>query len=156
MITAVGCAKGPLTGKLYRVDNVYEEIWNLVVSEKRGTPTVLTTSIEGAYVDYDLGHFDLIFIPLNDMYRASVFFQQDELCFWLYQNGSETHEVARYVYNDETNTLYGDQEEWVLIDNFTSLYESWIGEGGKFDSEHRGDYTFVWTKYPLDPQYNGL
>ncbi len=26
--------KGVITGKLYRVDNVYEQIWNMVISEK--------------------------------------------------------------------------------------------------------------------------
>ena len=34
--------KGAITGKLYRVDNVYEEIWNMVTSEKNGTQTILT------------------------------------------------------------------------------------------------------------------
>ena len=31
--------KGVITGKLYRVDNVYEEIWNMVNSENQGDYT---------------------------------------------------------------------------------------------------------------------
>ena len=55
--------KGVITGKLYQVDNVYEEIYNTVISERNGTRTVLTTSVEGSEVDYDFGFFSSINIP---------------------------------------------------------------------------------------------
>lgn len=141
--------KGVITGKLYRVDNIYEEIWNMVISEKNGTQTILTTSIEGSEVDYDFGCFEHVNIPVNDEHSVALSFDQDELCIWLFEKNSKNHNTACYVYNYQTNTLYGNQEESHLIDKFTSLYYSWVGNDGKFDSENQGDYTFVFAEYPL-------
>ena len=141
--------KGVITGKLYRVDNVYEEIWNMVISEKNGTKTVLTTSMEGSDVDYDFGFFEQVNIPVNGEYHVALSFYDDELTIWLFDNDNENHDDALYVYNYESNTLYGDQEESHLFDNFTSLYYSWVGSDRKFNSENQGDYTFVFAEYPL-------
>ena len=141
--------KGVISGKLYRVDNVYEEIWNMVNSEKNGTQTILTTSIEGSEVDYDLGCFQQVNIPINDGYNIALSFYQDELCIWLFEKNSKNHDAGCYVYNYQTNTLYGNQEESHMIDKFTSLYYSWVGNDGKFNSENQGDYTFVFAEYPL-------
>ena len=141
--------KGVISGKLYRVDNVYEEIWNMVNSEKNGTQTILTTSIEGSEVDYDLGCFQQVNIPINDEYNIALSFYQDELCIWLFEKNSKNHDAGCYVYNYQTNTLYGNQEESHMIDKFTSLYYSWVGNDGKFNSENQGDYTFVFAEYPL-------
>ena len=141
--------KGVITGKLYRVDNVYEEIWNMVNSEKNGTQTILTTSIEGSEVDHDFGCFGQVNIPVNDEYSIALSFYQDELCIWLFEKNSKNHDTACYVYNYQTNTLYGNQEESHLIDKFTSLYYSWVGNDGKFNSVNQGDYTFVFAEYPL-------
>ena len=72
--------KGVITGKLYRVDNVYEEIYNMVIAERNGAETVLTTSIEGSEVDYDFGCFENVSIPVNDEYEVVLsFVNQDEL-----------------------------------------------------------------------------
>lgn len=146
--------KGVISGKLYRVDNVYEEIWNMVNSEKNGTQTILTTSIEGSEVDYDFGCFEQVNIPVNDEYRVALSFyqnelHQDELCIWLFEKNSKNHDAACYVYNYQTNTLYGNQEESHLIDKFTSLYYSWVGNDGEFNSENHGAYIFVFEEYPL-------
>ena len=146
--------KGVISGKLYRVDNVYEEIWNMVNSEKNGTQTILTTSIEGSEVDYDFGCFVQVNIPVNDEYRVALCFyqnelHQDELCIWLFEKNSKNHDAACYVYNYQTNTLYGNQEEAHLIDKFTSLYYSWVGNDGEFNSENHGAYIFVFEEYPL-------
>ncbi len=146
--------KGQITGKLYRVDNVYEEIWNMVNSEKNGTQTILTTSINGSEVDYDFGCFEQVNIPVNDEYTVVLHFyqnelSQDELSIWLFENNKKNRDVVRYVYNHQNNTLYGNKEESLLIDNFIMLYYSWVGDDGKFDSQNPGDYTFVFTEYPL-------
>ena len=146
--------KGVITGKLYRVDNIYEEIWNLVISEKCGTQTILTSATEGSYIDYDLGGFAQVSIPANDEYRVALTFRQneshqEELIIWLFAKNGENQENACYVYNWQTNTLYGNQEESRLTDGFTSLYYSWLGNDGKFHSENQGDYTFVLEVFPL-------
>ena len=142
--------KGVITGKLYRVDNVYEEIYNMVISERNGSQTILTTSIEGSEVDYDFGCFEQVNIPVNDEYAVVLsFVNQDELNIVLFENNDKRHDATRYVYNYQSNTLYGNREEAHLIEIFTSPYYSWIGNDGKFDLENNGNYTFVYTEYPL-------
>lgn len=147
--------KGAITGKLYRVDNVYEEIWNMVTSEKNGTQTILTTSIEGSEVVYELGCFQQVSIPVNDEYRVALCFDQnefnqDELIIWLFESNDEDHDTPLYVYNYQTNTLYGNQEESLLNEYFMSLYYSWVGNDGQFNSENQGNYTFMLVEYPLN------
>ena len=141
--------KGIITGKLYRVDNVYEEIWNMLNYEKNGTETILTTAIEGTYVGYDFGCFQHVRIPVNSEYKVVLSFDHDELCINLFENDSPNHEGACYVYNYQSNTLYGDHEESLLFDNFLSLYYSWVGNDGKFNPENQGNYTYVFEEYPL-------
>lgn len=147
--------KGVITGKLYRVDNVYEEIYNMVISERNGAQTILTTSIEGSEVDYDLGSFANVHIPVNDEYDVVLaFVNQDELSIWIFENNNFEDNAARrksslYVYNYQSNTLYCNREEAHLIEIFISPYYSWIGNDGKFGPENNGDYTFVYTEYPL-------
>ena len=60
-----GFTKNILSGKIYRPQNVYEEIWNLVVTEEyTKKQTVLTTSTKDADVDFDFGfEFVGIHIP---------------------------------------------------------------------------------------------
>ena len=147
--------KGAITGKLYRVDNVYEEIYNMVISERNGAQTILTTSIEGSELDYDFGCFEQINIPVSDEYDVVLsFVHQDELSIWIFENNNFENNGTRrisshYVYNYQSNTLYGDREESHLIEIFISPYYSWIGNDGKFDPENNGNYTFVYTEYPL-------
>ena len=146
--------KGAITGKLYRVDNVYEEIWNMVNSEKNGTQTILTTSIEGSEVVYELGCFQQVSIPVNDEYRVALCFDQnefnqDELIIWLFENNDDDHDTPLYVYNYQTNTLYGNRAESHLIDKFISFYYSLVGNDGRFNSTNQGAYTFVFEEYPL-------
>ncbi len=140
---------GEITGKLYRVDNVYEEIWNMVNSEKNGTHTILTTSIKGSEVDYDLGSFQQVNIPVNDEYSVVLSFNSGELSIWLFEHNRKSHDAALYVYNYQSNTLYGNKKESYLFDKFTSLYYSWAGNDGKFDPEDQGNYTYVFAEYPL-------
>ncbi len=140
---------GDITGKLYRVDNVYEEIRNLVNSERNRRPTILSTSIPCSEVDYDFGFFEHINIPVNDEYTAVLSFYYDELDIWLFEKTGDNHDVACYVYNYQSNTLYGNREEELLIDNFISSYFSWAGESSKFNPDDRGNYTYVYAEYPL-------
>ena len=147
--------KGVITGKLYRVDNVYEEIYNMVIAERNGSQTILTTSIEGSEVDYDFGCFEQVNIPVNDEYAVVLsFVNQDELGILIFENNNFEDNATRrkssfYVYNYHSNILYGDREEAHLIEIFISPYYSWIGNDGKFDPENNGNYTFVYTEYPL-------
>ena len=147
--------KGVITGKLYRVDNVYEEIYNMVIAERNGAETVLTTSIEGSGVDYDFGCFVNVYIPVNDEYDVVLsFVHQDELSIWIfenknYENNGTRRKSSLYVYNYQSNTLYGNREEAHLIEIFISPYFSWVENKEKFNLDNLGNYTFVHTEYPL-------
>ena len=74
--------KGVITGKLYRVDNLYEEIYNMVVSEKNGIQTALTTSVENSKVIYEFGLIDQINIPVNDRYTVVLGFVNIRIRLW--------------------------------------------------------------------------
>ena len=147
--------KRAITGRLYRVDNVYEEIYNMVISERNGSQTILTTSIEGSEIDYDFGCFEQVNIPVNDEYSVVLsFVNQDELSILIFENNnfendSIRRKSSRYVYDYQSNTLYGNREEAHLIEAFISPYYSWIGNDGKFDRENNGNYTYVYTEFPL-------
>ena len=147
--------KRTITGRLYRVDNVYEEIYNMVISERNGSQTILTTSIEGSWVDYDLGFFEQVHIPVNDEYSVVLsFVNQDELSILIFENNNFENDSIRckssqYVYDYQSNTLYGNREEAHLIEAFISPYYSWIGNDGKFDPENNGNYTYVYTEFPI-------
>ena len=142
--------KGVITGKLYRVDNVYEEIYNMVIAEKNGTQTILTTSIENSEVDYDFGCFENISIPVNDEYSVVLsFYNQDDLCIHIFKNNSTDRSSSLYVYDYQSNTLYGNQDEAYLIEIFMMPYYSWAGNNGKFNLDDHGNYTFVYAEYPL-------
>ncbi len=123
----------------------------MVVSEKIGSNTVLTTSTQDAYVDYDLGSFQNVHISIKDEYSIALSFQycdesdRDDLCIWLFENSDTT----LYVYDYRSNILYGNNTEPLLFDKFISLYYSWIGDDGKFTPEDSGNYTYVYTEFPL-------
>lgn len=142
--------KGRITGRLYRVENVWEEIWNLMVSEKHGTRTVLTTSTEYSYVDYDLGHFDHIYIAVCDGCGVTLSFHHDYgLCIWLTETDGEQKTTTLYTYDYRSHTLYGKQEEAYLTDRLLSSYFSWAGKDSSFDLDDLGEYSFVMMEYPL-------
>jgi hypothetical protein len=142
--------KGVITGKLYRVDNLYEEIYNMVVSEKNGVQTVLTASVKDSKVIYEFGLFDQINIPVNDRYTVVLgFVNQDELSIWIFENNSPNRQSSLYVYNYQSNTLYGNQPEAHLIKTFIDPFYSLVGNKAKFGLDNYGNYTFVYTDYPL-------
>lgn len=94
-------------------------------------------------------------IPVNDEYRVALCFcqnefKQDELIIWLFENNDDDHDTPLCVYNYQTNTLYGNQEESLLNEQFTSLYYSWVVNDGQFNSENQGNYTLMLVEYPLN------
>lgn len=58
-----GFTIGRITAKVYNVQNVYDEIWNLLKLEEHGENTILTDSDPDASKIYELGVFDFIRIP---------------------------------------------------------------------------------------------
>ena len=131
-----------ITGKLYQVDNVYEEILNLVIDERSGKSTILTTATEGAFVDYDFGLFESVH-PADGI---ALSFDGYDLIIYLYEDDPEDNSC--YAYNYQTNTLYGDRDEFRLYEKFISSYFSWVGDTGKFNATNQGAYKYEYCEYP--------
>ena len=80
-----GFRKGEFSGKIYSPDNVYEEIWNLFVTEEHSrNKTVLTSSTEDAYEDWDFGfEFVGVYIPECDFsINWATYEEEIEFSFW--------------------------------------------------------------------------
>ena len=123
-----GFSFGRITGKVYNVRNVYDEIWNLLKREERGEETVLTASDTEASKVYELGVFDYIRIPSCG---ATLSNRQGTL--WISVNTGEYEpdltgaprekEVSlEYDVRTKTLTLYDVKAEKYLRDRFLSVY----------------------------------
>ena len=141
-----GFQKGKISGKLYTPDNVYEEIWNLFVTEEHTrNKTVLTSSTEGAYQDWDFGfHFVGVYIPEHNFsINWSTYHEEIGFNFWYEE--TDVH----FIYDYKTKTLYGDTEFSHLMDNFLTHYFEWCAEDSDFSSDYSpdslGEYTFKYV-----------
>lgn len=138
-----GFTKGRVTGILYHVDNVYDEIWNLVKGEEWGTQTILTSSTEGAYTDTDFGLFRGIVIPELDIaitrYHSSLVFMLS-----MPDENSETvkEKSVFFIYDPKTNSLYGEEQESYFEEHFLSHYFSWAKDTSKYTMDNKGEYSF--------------
>ena len=138
-------SKSPITGKIYRPQNVVEEIWNLVVSESRGRRTVLTTATEDARVKYDFGSFCCVGIPECDLSLSWKYFDETELVFFFSIRQSDgKRNYAKFTYNFSTKTLYGEEDFPFLVEHFLNDYFDWCAteDSGSFRKENMGEFTF--------------
>jgi len=132
-----------LTGKIYQTENVYEELINLLVTEKlTSRKTVLTTSTEKTYVDWDFGFvFVGIYIP---EYNVSLHLDYEGIRIYIREEGAEDY--SAYIYNYEEKTLYGEADESQLIESFLTHYFEWCNNSSRFRSGYAldtmGDYKF--------------
>jgi hypothetical protein len=122
-----GFTKGVLSEYIYFPRNVYEEIWNLVLSEERGCATVLTYP-ESAYVDCDLGMFQNIQIPSCNVVLS--WWDGLSFLFWT-DKGNYIH----YVYDYRTQTLTADTELAYLTEQFLRDYFQWCETSPDFSSK---------------------
>jgi hypothetical protein len=139
--------------KISQPQNVYEEIWNLLLTEERTSKnTVLTTSTEDAEVDWEaLGGFEGVHIPECHMsIRWWTYNNRETELYFTISRSSDWHENARYIYNRTTNTLYGDTAESFLLDNFIKDYFQWCEDAENFSSDYSmedmGDVTFQYVE----------
>ena len=142
----------PIKGKLYRVDNVYEEIRNLVIDEKYGDHTILTTTTEGAFVDYDFGVFMSVYLYPEESRAISLSLSGEDMEIWIFNYDGENTDSALYVYDYENNVLYGDRGEDYLTEHFLSYYYSWADDS-IFSLNSCGEYSFVYMEFPLSHDY---
>ena len=142
-----GFTKGVLSGKIYRPQNVYEEIWNLVLIEQyTRNQTVLTSSTKDAEEDFDLGYdFVGIHIPECNVtinWRSGG--EELSFLFSLRQGG-----YVNFVYNYKTKILFGDADFSYIMENFLTDYFEWCEAASDFSSgysaEYLGDATFQYV-----------
>lgn len=149
LVTLTGFfTKGLITGHIYFPQNVFEEIWNMVVAEEHRQETLLTSATEDAYVDWDFG-FDFVGVYIPSC-KVSLHTRYEELqltgmtiYFWL----EDQYYQFDYIY--ETKMLYGDVEEAYLIEHFLTDYFQWYeftsASSSKFSLDDLGDYTYLYT-----------
>jgi hypothetical protein len=147
-----GFQKGVLTGIIYTPDNVYEEIWNLVKTEElTRSKTILTSSTEDAYVDWDFGfEFVGVYIPEID-FSLNWWLSQDELAFSFWYEDDEKD--VQFIYEYHTKTLYGDAEFSYLMDHFLMHYFKWCGEDPDYSSNYSADSLGKFTYKYVNPLY---
>ena len=140
--------------KISQPQNVYEEIWNLLLTEECSQEkTVLTTSTEGAKEDWELfSQFVGVYIPESDVsLHWDSFDGETELKIYVSTHSRNPYKATvRFSYNRTTNTLYGDTEELSLLENFLEDYFKWCEDSEEFSSDYSmeslGDVTFQYTK----------
>lgn len=153
MVVTGGFTKNILTGKIYRPQNVYEEIWNLLLIEEHTTnKTVLTSSTKTAEEDWDFGiDFVGIHIPECNVTISWERSNRRELSFLLSLGKGE---YVHFIYNYETKTLFGDTEHSYLMENFLTDYFAWCEAASDFSSdfsaESLGEFVFRYE----NPIYN--
>lgn len=148
-----GFTKGVISNWIYRPQNVYDEIWNLLLTEEyTRNKTVLTSATKDAEEDWDLG-IDFVGIHIPECSTTVCWWRNDgkELAFLFYGEESD----AMFIYNYETKTLYGDADFSYLMENFLEDYFQWCADDPDFSSGYSldslGKHTFeyvnpIWTR----------
>ena len=147
-----GFTKSVLSGKIYRPQNVYEEIWNLVVTEAHTTKqTVLTTSTKDANVDFDFG-FEFVGIHIPECNVTIGWWnttENTELSFLFSSHLDGDGDHVHFVYNYKTKTLFGNTEFSFLLENFLKDYFQWCEASTDFSSDYSieslGDIPFQYV-----------
>ncbi len=134
--------KSKLTRKIYRPDNVYEEIWNLYVKEQFGGDTVLTTSKENSEAQYEFGQFMYIRIP---DYSMIISWESRTLAFDFFTDDERI--LVKFLYDYETKTLYGEEEFEYFAENFLQHYLEWNKEETKYSLDNLGNVDFQYVEY---------
>ena len=145
------------TMKISHPQNVYEEIWNLLlIEEYSNKKTVLTSSTEGARERHGREGFQYIQIrECNTSISWYTINGEEELYFYLVLSPDGLMD-AKYTYNRTTKTLYGETELYFLLENFLEDYFQWCEESEDFSSNYSmkamGEFAF---QYADPAQRNG-
>ena len=132
------CTKGVFSNHIYFPKNVYEEMWNMLVTEGLGGESVLSTETKLLY-KADGFVSSLTFREPNAFIR---WFRGENLHICVYV-GEQPYSFL-YVY--DTNTLYGEADEALLMELFMSDYFEWCKKSpnfaSRFSADKMGAYTF--------------
>ncbi len=148
-----GFTVGKITNRVYNTQNVYDEIWNLLLREEAGQETVLTCATANASKVYELGVFDYIRIPechatltnrtgdLRISINTGEFVTEEAT-----GRTREKYVVYEYNYKTKTLRLSGTDSESYLADSFLSEYFKWQNVNtskAKYSLENLGDYSVI-------------
>lgn len=142
-----GFKQGLLSKKIYYPQNVYEEIWNLVLMEQHTKKqTVLTTSTKDAEADFDLG-VEFVGIHIPECNLTIGWRGEGKVLSFLFFLGNANYVL--FLYNYETKTLSGGAPLSYLTDNFLTDYFEWCevdaDYSSKYSAEHLGDFKFQYA-----------
>ena len=130
--------KGVLSKRVYFPDNVFDEIWNLTVSESRGNKTILTTSAEDAEVDFDFG-VEFVGVYFRKLDASVHLASNKDLKLYLWQ---EEGDPIVFVYDCESKTLYSEEDVACITENFLNHYFDRYNRDSKFSSSDLGKFTY--------------
>ena len=145
LLLLTGCRNHASSDWIDRPQNVFEEIWNLVLTEQYTDRSTVLTSAVQAEVDYDLGvEFVGIHIPACNVTVGWYEAENGKQLSLLFPLGKG--EYVRFCYDRETETLYGNASLTYLKENFLNAYFSLCERSHVYDSDFSidtlGDFQF--------------
>lgn len=126
-----GFTYGKISNKVYNVQNVYDEIWNLMAAEGRGNETILTKATPGAEAVFEFGRLDYIRIPEC----KATLSNHGTLWISIYTGEyvsegpagriCEKYVVYEYDCRAKALTISGTENEAFMTDRFLTEYFEW-------------------------------
>ena len=158
------CTKGIFSNHIYFPQNVYEEIWNLLIAEEQGKTTLLTTAVEEAkenWVEDKWGGRHFASVQYPDSQKTLGWRSSDEiprmLIFKFYPGYPKNLDSFEFGYDYKTNTLYGTRDESWFREYFLNEYFQWCEESADFSSKYSpdnlGDYHYQKVELLFDVLY---
>lgn len=134
LLLLTGCRNHASSDWIDRPQNVFEEIWNLVLTEQHTDRDTVLTSTARSEVDYDLGvEFVGIHIPACNVTIGWYEAENGKQLSLLFPLGKG--EYVRFCYDRETKTVYGNADISYLKKEFLSAYFSWCDSSLEYVSD---------------------
>ncbi len=138
--------------KIDPVENVFDEIYNLIIDARLGNETFLTD--KDIYLDYDFGEFDNLQIQNCNGNRIVITFINEDgvkLFMRIYVWKGEERAAVPYDYDFETKKLYGEKDFDFFCEAFLTEYCKWAENESQFTADNLGNYSFkevtpIWDK----------
>lgn len=150
--------KGVFSNHIYFPQNVYEEIWNMLVEETWGRTTMLSTIPDGAhrycsrFYSYGVTYEEFAYISIREPEVMIRWTSEEDMRILL----SVDKKDVNFVYAFDEQILYGEAEEAALLENFLTDYFHWHEvssyASSRFSTDDLGAYTYqqvdsVWDVY---------
>lgn len=131
-----------------RPQNVFDQIYYELKKVENKKDSILVSGTDSAHAQYDRNLFTFEFtgvrIPDLDMFLS----EHDgylHITFIQYNDRGQDASI-HFVYNPDTEKLYGERAVRYLQDNFLVHYFQWWADAGKendYSRDNLGDFTFI-------------